>query len=88
MDVLQQEWSVRSCTCGYSNCKSALIEPGIVKYQGAVEREVAEHIVELHNAYLNDSLVRARIKLRRHFAGVREGREWVWRSSRRSDEQD
>jgi hypothetical protein len=51
---LQQSWRVVDCPCG-DPCSSAMIEPNIVTVRGVIDRSVAEYIVQLHNAKLEDS---------------------------------
>jgi len=53
MDSINEKWSVAPCPCGSSFCKSALIEPHIVNLQGAIDRDVAKHVVALHNSWLD-----------------------------------
>lgn len=51
---LQKEWSTVPCTCGDEVCTGAFIEPSIVSYQGTISMSNAEHIVEIHNAWLKE----------------------------------
>ena len=51
------EWSVGDCNCANSDiCSKAFIEPHIVGIQGVIERDVAEHIVTLHNGWLKEQI--------------------------------
>lgn len=48
-------WRVEPCPCGHPACKSAIIEPYIVTLQGSMDREYAEHVVELHNKWVDET---------------------------------
>jgi len=71
---LQREWSILPCTCGAKVCTGTFIEPDIVSSQGSISMSNAEHIVELHNAWLSD-LQKAEDSLRDYIAGGRESEE-------------
>ena len=45
-------WKVKPCPCGEPGCGAAIIEPHIVKLQGAMSMDVAEHIVHIHNLWV------------------------------------
>ena len=51
---LQKEWRVLPCSCRFKDCSGAFIEPDIVGIQGSISISSAEHIVELHNAWLKE----------------------------------
>lgn len=52
--LIDQLWRVERCPCEYQACTSAIIEPNIVTGQGAISRDLAEHIVEIHNAWIKE----------------------------------
>ena len=52
MDKTIQRWWTAPCPCEHYTCDSVMIEPDGCTGQGAIERSVGEHIVEIHNAGL------------------------------------
>ena len=56
----QQEAPLRvePCPCGHPHCRKALIQPGIVAVQGAIDREDAEKVVARVNGW--DALIEQR----------------------------
>ena len=53
VEGLEREWTVEACPCPYDRCRAAVIGskggPPVTVGQGTIDRDVAEHIVGLHN---------------------------------------
>ncbi len=54
-EEIYRKWEVVDCPCTFETCNSSLI-PGIADLQGIMPRPVAEHIVEIHNKWLEEGL--------------------------------
>jgi len=50
INPIEHTWEVQDCKCGDPICTSAQI-PNVVTGRGAIKRELANHIVELHNQF-------------------------------------
>ena len=51
LNPLREPWKVEDCKCGDPVCTSAQI-PGVVTGQGAIKRDAANHIVDIHNEFI------------------------------------
>jgi len=65
---IDQPWKVEDCKCGDPICTSAQIS-GVVTGQGAIKRELANHVVELHNEFLKKDITPTMQKFILHWRG-------------------